>query len=144
MRVGLVNGVFDLFHDGHRFMLREAAMQCDLLIVAVNHDKWVTQHKGEGRPFDYLEARMKHIRNFARQLPCIVSVIPFDGYEEGLIVHIHPDVVFKGYDHGAHHTPDKGHYLSGSAQVAKGIGCDIVHIGHLPGYSTTELAKHER
>lgn len=60
------------------------------------------------------------------------AAIPFDGFEEGLIVHIKPDVVFIGYDHSDDFT-------TGTAQLAKGIGCDIVKIGHLPGFSTTKL-----
>lgn len=126
MIIGFANGVFDLFHPGHRQFLTECRHHCEYLIVAVNSDAWVRQHKGEDRPVDELWKRMMHVRQLAE------AVIPFDGYEEGLIVHIKPDVMFRGYDHSV--DPYRG-----TAQVAKGIGCAIVQISHLPGHSTTEL-----
>ena len=138
MRVGFTNGCFDVFHEGHRHFLGQCRLHCSYLIVAVNTDEWIKAKKGDMRPYDNLWTRMMNVRAFAE------AVIPFDGYEEGLICHIQPDVVFKGYDHGQHATPDRGHYLSGSAQVAKGYGADIVHISHLPGYSTTMKANEAK
>jgi len=136
VKVGFANGCFDLFHQGHRHFLTQCRLHCGYLIVAVNSDESIRDRlkKGPDRPHDPLWTRMMYVRAFAE------AVIPFDGYEEGLLVHIKPAVFFRGYDHGSHHTPDRGHYTQGSAQVAKGIGCDIVHIGHLEGFSTTLAA----
>lgn len=131
MIVGFANGCFDLFHDGHRHFLTQCRLHCSYLIVAVNSDESVATRKGNGRPYDPLSTRMMHVRGIAE------AVVPFDGYEESLIVSIRPAVFFKGYDHGQHATPDRGYYLSGSAQVARGYGARIVHVPHLEGFSTT-------
>ena len=128
MIIGFTNGCFDLFHEGHRHFLSSCRKHCDYLIVSVNHDEWVKQHKGSDRPYDKLKQRMFHVRAYAE------AAIPFDGYEEGLIVHICPDVIFRGYDHPT--KPDRG-----TCQVANGIGCAIIQISHLPGYSTTSLIE---
>lgn len=125
MRIGFANGCFSLFHEGHRYFLTHCRKHCEYLIVAVNTDEYC-QAKHPGSPVEPLVQRMMHVRQLAE------AVIPFDGYEEGLIVHIRPDVVFRGYDHILDVS-------RGTCQVAKGVGCAIVQIEHLPGYSTTEL-----
>jgi D-beta-D-heptose 7-phosphate kinase/D-beta-D-heptose 1-phosphate adenosyltransferase len=126
MLIGFANGVFDLFHSGHKHFLMRCSQQCQYLIVAVNSDESVKRLKGDTRPVHTYAQRMHNIARYCD------AVIPFDGYEEGLIVHIRPQVLFKGYDH--HFDPTRG-----SAQVAKGIGCAIVQINELPGYSTTRI-----
>lgn len=119
---------FDLFHPGHQHFLEQAGALCDYLIVAVNSDASVKRLKGENRPLQPIEARIANVMLFAD------AVIPFDGYEQGLIVHIKPEVVFRGYDHSIDTT-------MGTAQLAQGCGCDIVQIGHLPGWSTTQCVR---
>lgn len=128
MIVGFTNGCFDLFHEGHRHFLTQCRRHCDYLIVAVNSDAWCKERKGEGRPVDGIWARMMHVRQIAE------AVFPFDGYEEGLLVHIRPHVFFKGYDHALGGTP----YGRGSAQIAAGIGAQVVRISQLEGFSTTQ------
>jgi rfaE bifunctional protein nucleotidyltransferase chain/domain len=130
-RIGFANGVFDLLHLGHIHFLRQCLHQCDYLIVAVNSDVSVKRLKGLSRPRETLQQRMTALR------PYVDAVIPFDGYEEGLIVHIKPQIFFRGSDHSIDVT-------AGSPQVANGIGCAIVQISHLPGYSTTGLINEAK
>lgn len=138
MKIGFANGCFDLFHEGHRFFLTECRRHCDYLVVAVNSDEWVRRTKGSQRPHETLFKRMIHVRAFAE------AVIPFEGRQDALILEIRPDVVFMGYDHGmvdavsvqayAQRTPG---WKDGSPLwVAK-----VVHVGHLPGFSTTLAAQ---
>src|SRR5216117_3236548 len=49
-RIVFANGCFDVLHVGHIRYLREAKLQGDVLIVALNNDASVRRLKGEGRP----------------------------------------------------------------------------------------------
>lgn len=139
MRVGLINGCFDTFHDGHYHALREAAKNCDYLIVAVNTDWSVKYLKGAGRPIDPLSTR---ILNIQRSM-LADAVIPFDGDKDKLIMSIKPHVYFVGYDHTA---PTKlGWYArdwKNNRTQGQGAGfADVIQLSHLPGYSTTAIVS---
>lgn len=126
MKIGFCCGCFDLFHEGHYHFLASAAQHCDYLIVAVNSDESVAKLKGPARPRQAWALRAEEVME-----TCLVdAVIPSDGYEEGLIVHIRPQVLIRGYDQPVDIT-------RGIAQVANGIGCEIIHISHLEGHSTS-------
>ena len=43
---GMVGGVFDLAHFGHFNMLRQASEICDEVVLVLNSDKSVLEHKG--------------------------------------------------------------------------------------------------
>lgn len=138
MRVGFANGCFDLFHDGHVHFLTVCRRHCDYLIVAVNSDAYCRRVKGVTRPYDPLQQRMAHVRGLAE------AVFPFEGREEKLIMEIRPDVVFKGHDHApglvrfAARKPGWKYLTADPWWIAP-----VVHIGHLPGFSTTLLASAE-
>ena len=59
MRVGFVNGCFDLLHVGHIEMLEYAKSMCDHLVVAVDTDQRVRQSKGPTRPFNNVDDRQR-------------------------------------------------------------------------------------
>lgn len=65
MRVGLANGCFDLFHEGHGRFLWEAKKYCDWLIVGVNTDESIRRLKGPSRPYDSLHHRMNEVSRYA-------------------------------------------------------------------------------
>jgi len=131
MKIGFTNGCFDLFHEGHRHFLRQAAQQCDYLIVAVNSDRYCRNVKGEGRPYRPLRRRIADVRNYI-DLMTDSAVIPFEGNESRLLAEMRPDVVFKGGDH------------SPGVHLIQPPGTDspiqVVHIDRVPGISTTLIA----
>lgn len=59
-KIGLCHGGFDLLHPGHIRHFESAKRLCDVLIVSVTADEFVTDRKGSGRPifFDKLRAYM--------------------------------------------------------------------------------------
>ena len=59
--VGLVTGCFDILHQGHMMMLRQAQKKCDHLIVAIETDKRVRQAKGKRRPLFSQEERQRRL-----------------------------------------------------------------------------------
>lgn len=129
MRLGLANGCFDRFHDGHRHYLNEAKRQCDYLIAAVNSDASVKRLKGQTRPFDSLHKRLQNVHLYAH------AAIPFEGNVDTLIMQIRPHVLFKGYDHSV--TDFLAMRQVGWKEHGLWDRVDVVQIGELPGYSTT-------
>lgn len=96
LTVGFTNGCFDLVHPGHVSLLRQAAEQCDRLIVALNTDASVSRLKGPSRPIQPLEAR-------ARVMAAIKGVDAVVAFDEetplALIEALKPDVLIKGADY---------------------------------------------
>ena len=123
MRIGLCTGVFDVFHRGHQHFLVACMARCDRLIIAVNHDRWVSQRKGEGRPMDSLAIRMEAVEEFCGQR---ASVIPFNGESVRLADAIEPDMRFLGYD-----------------QVIEGT-IPTYRVDELEGFSSTSIANTRR
>jgi len=58
-KIVYTQGVYDLFHVGHKRYL-EAAKSCgDILVVGVDTDELTRQRKGPNRPFDHLDDRLE-------------------------------------------------------------------------------------
>lgn len=50
MKIGLVQGTYDLLHVGHSRYLEEAKRPVDILVVGVDSDEKTKQKKGKNRP----------------------------------------------------------------------------------------------
>ncbi len=130
MKIGLTVGCFDLFHRGHRHLLRHCVEQCTLLIVAVNNDESVKRLKGPQRPHNNRVKRMADVRDEyfniqqLRMRTALVVVIPFDGDDEVLVAAIKPDVVFRGHD-----------------QSERPSAVPVIRVSHFPGFSTSLSAS---
>lgn len=109
--IAFTNGVFDILHEGHIAILSKAAAMADILIVGVNSDTSVKRLKGENRPINNEQSRMKI-------LSALIMVDAVVLFEEDtpldLIIKIHPDVLIKGGDYtietivGAKEVQDAG------------------------------------
>lgn len=131
MRIGLYNGCFDVFHDGHRHALAQALRQCDHLIVAVNSDASVRRLKGECRPVDALHIRLRNANNYAH------AVIPFEGRVDELVMQIRPHILFVGYDHSA--PTVMAMRKPGWKTHALWDRVRLIQLTELPGFSTTRI-----
>lgn len=56
-----INGSFDLLHAGHLYMLYEASLQGDVLIVGLNSDLSIQTYKSPQRPIIPLQHRIEHL-----------------------------------------------------------------------------------
>lgn len=63
MKIGFTVGVWDLFHEGHKNILKEAKTHCDYLVVGIMNDYWVRVQKGHQRPAQSLENRWLSLKN---------------------------------------------------------------------------------
>jgi D-beta-D-heptose 7-phosphate kinase/D-beta-D-heptose 1-phosphate adenosyltransferase len=122
------NGVFDILHTGHLELLRQAKELGNKLIVGINSDASVKRLKGNNRPINNVDQRVKQIS----MLPWVNEVHVFDQdtpYE--LIKYIQPNIIVKGGDY----------------TVNTVVGHDLAEVHLIPtveGYSTTNIIENSK
>tara|TARA_X000000950_G_scaffold289542_1_gene415253 strand:+ start:6459 stop:7439 length:981 start_codon:yes stop_codon:yes gene_type:complete len=67
-KIGAISGSFDGYHKGHRYALRYCSERVDFLFVLINSDQSVKTYKGNQRPFNDLDKRIKSIDNDFKNL----------------------------------------------------------------------------
>ncbi len=122
-KIVFTNGCFDLLHDGHIQLIKEAKEQGDILVVGLNSDASVKRLKGNERPIQNQEDRISALL----ELEEVDEVIVFkEDTPKQLIAELTPDVLVKGADYknkeviGAKHVIANGgrlHY----ARLLKGF-----------------------
>jgi D-beta-D-heptose 7-phosphate kinase/D-beta-D-heptose 1-phosphate adenosyltransferase len=127
-KIVFTNGVFDLLHPGHIRSLSDAALEGDILVVAVNGDDSVKKLKGDSRPV-YNETDRSLI--LASLLITDAVIIFHEDTPFELINAIRPDVLVKGGDY----TVDQ---VVGAKEVSSWGGRVVIH-PILEGYSTSSL-----
>ena len=123
------NGCFDLLHEGHLHLLKEAKKLGYILIVAVNDDASIKRLKGKERPIETLAIRMKKLA----ELSIVDYVISF--FEDtplSLIQQLKPTILVKGGDYTIENIV--GHNL-----VEK-----VAIIPLLDGFSTTKIIENNK
>ena len=96
LKIGIVNGCFDIIHSGHLHLFEKAKLFCDKLIILINSDKSVKKLKGNNRPIIRLNERIK----FLNMIKCIDQIISFDEDTPVMMIKkIIPDILFKGSDY---------------------------------------------
>ncbi len=128
VRVGFTNGCFDLIHPGHIHILRQAAEQCDKLIVALNSDASVRRLKGPARPVQNQEARAEVM---AALEPADVVLIFDEDTPLAIIQAIEPDVLVKGADYREDQVV--------GADLVKSYGGKVVLATLIADQSTSQL-----
>ena len=129
-RIVFTNGCFDILHSGHIKCLEESKDEKDFLIVGLNSDGFVRNLKGNKRPINSLNDRMKVLSS----LTVVDAVIAFDEKTPiNLIKKIKPDVISKGGDY-------KKEEVVGY-EFLKTYGGEVKIIGLLSGKSTSSIIK---
>ncbi len=124
--VGFVNGAFDLLHEGHRWLLQVARANCDWLLVGVNSDASVKLRKGESRPVQTAEARLRALYDVCG----IDAGLVFDANDPGEILQaLKPDFYFLGSDY-------RGQSIPGAEFCGQ-----VLFVERLPGISTTSIVN---
>jgi len=128
--VVMTNGCFDILHPGHVSYLESARALGDVLVVALNSDSSVRTLKGEGRPVNPLESRLRMLG----ALSCVDLVTAFDEETpESLISRVLPSILVKGGDYTAEQ-------IAGGVQVQESGGTVMV-LDFLEGHSTSTLIE---
>lgn len=90
----LVNGVFDLLHEGHLELIKFAKTQGEKLVVAIDADERVRQNKGKDRPVNNENIRKKLLESNK----FVDEVVIFNSKEQlkELYNTLSPNVIVKG------------------------------------------------
>ena len=131
--VALANGCFDLLHVGHVRLLRAAAREAEILVVALNSDARVRATKGAERPVVPLEERMEVVSALAG----VDWVTSFDEpTADELLRTLRPDVHVKGTDWKEEEVPER--------EVVLAYGGRIAILGDPKTHASSDLAKKMR
>ena len=125
--IGYTCGVFDLFHVGHLNLLERCKEMCDILIVGVCDDKYVTEIKKK-QPV-YSEDQRVRIINALK----VVDTAELVSIEETNDKKFKFDVLFSGDD-----WKGSERYLKTEKQFAE-YGASIEYLPYTKGISTTQI-----
>jgi rfaE bifunctional protein nucleotidyltransferase chain/domain len=131
-RIVFTNGCFDVLHGGHIRLLRDAAAQGDVLVVAINGDASVARLKGASRPVFPARERAEVLS--ALEMVDFVCVFGQDTPLDA-ILKLRPDVLVKGADWEGE--------VVGREEV-EGWGGRVVMVPLVPGRSTTDVLDRVR
>ena len=126
--IGFTNGCFDLFHEGHLYLIKEAKKKCDFLIIGLNSDESVKTLKGESRPIENQEQRVK---NLSKMKEVDAIVIFNTETPENIIKDLNPDILIKGGDY------NKTDIVGSKFVIENGGSVEVIDL--LPGFSTTKI-----
>ena len=126
----MTNGCFDILHAGHVTYLEQASELGDRLLVAVNVDETVRRLKGEDRPVNKVENRMRMLA----ALRCVDWVVAFTEDEPTrLICDLAPDILVKGGDNDADKIP--------GGDCVREAGGQVMVLTYVDGISTTKIIE---
>ncbi len=131
--IALANGLFDIVHVGHLRYLEAAALEADILVVAVNSDRSARELKGPGRPVVPEAERAELLAAFR----CVNHVVVFDEPTVAAVLEsLRPDVHCKGTDYSPDTVPER--------DVAKRLGIRIAIVGDPKQHATREMLDRIR
>lgn len=97
VKIGTVNGTYDLLHDGHVDAINFAYINCDQLIILINSDKSVRLYKGPSRP---IENALKRAKNIEELFPSSLIYVFDELNPLNILEKIKPSIHFIGPDWG--------------------------------------------
>lgn len=130
-KIGFICGFFDILHDGHVDILRQAKAQCDYLIVAVGTDEFMRVRKGRESVLSF-EQRVEIVRSI-RYVDQVVPEINLDKIEAFNKYKF--DIMFAGNDHEFEPT-----YIETVRQL-KRLGVDTIYIPREHEVSSTAIRE---
>jgi D-beta-D-heptose 7-phosphate kinase/D-beta-D-heptose 1-phosphate adenosyltransferase len=129
-RIIMTNGCFDILHAGHITYLEQASALGDRLLVAVNVDETVSRLKGDDRPVNNLENRMRMLA----ALRCVDWVVAFSEDEPTrLICEVSPEILVKGGDNDVDKIP--------GGNCVREAGGKVMVLSYVDGISTTKIIE---
>jgi rfaE bifunctional protein nucleotidyltransferase chain/domain len=134
LTVGLCHGGFDLLHPGHLTHFESAKKKCDLLVVSVTSDRFVSVRKGGGRP-----VFPEKLRAYAVAALAWVDYVVVTEFKKGVEVinALKPSFYIKGPDMIGKMTPG----IISEREAISRVGGKMVYTKD-PKLSTTEIIRY--
>lgn len=131
MIVGYTCGVYDIFHEGHVEILKNAKSMCDKLIVGLTTDELVC-YKGKYPIMSF--SQRKSVLESVKYVDLVVPQHTHDKFESWLRLKF--DILFVGDDW--YNSPQWNTYET----KLKEYGVKVIYFPYTRGISTTLLKKH--
>ena len=129
LTIATLNGSFDLLHAGHLFIIHQASLQADRLIVALNSDASIQKYKNALRPIIPLQYRLEMIS----ALEFVSYVTWFEETDPcALIEKIRPDVHVNGQEYGENCI---------EAAAVKACGARLHLVQRIPSLATSAVIE---
>ena len=125
-KIVFTNGCFDIIHHGHIHVFEFSKKQGDILVVGLNSDSSIKRLKGDERPINNIDLRIKVIESI-RSVDYVI-VFEEDTPIE-IITQLQPDILVKGGDYSIDS-------IIGKDLVKETILCPLV-----PDISSTSIIK---
>lgn len=131
--IGYTQGTYDMFHEGHLNLLRNAKAKCRHLIVGVNSDALVQRYKNK-TPVINEKCRMEIIK----ELRCVDDVVLCDSLDKvSMWKSLRFNAIFIGDDW-------KGNDRWRQTEIdLTPLGAKVVYLKHTDGVSSTLLRTKE-
>tara|TARA_R110000824_G_scaffold398622_1_gene602872 strand:- start:408 stop:797 length:390 start_codon:yes stop_codon:yes gene_type:complete len=129
MKTVWVNGCFDVLHRGHIELFKFAKSFGKRLVVGIDSDQRVREHKGTSRPFNTQKDR-KFLLEAIKFIDTVV-IFKDDSELSGLIELFKPDVMVVGSDW-------RGKKIVGGQYAKK-----IEYFERIDNYSTTQILERK-
>ncbi len=131
--IGYTQGTYDMFHEGHLNLLRNAKAKCKRLIVGVNSDALVQRYKNK-TPVINEKCRMEIIK----ELRCVDDVVLCDSLDKVSVWKtLRFNAIFIGDD-----WKGNDRWRQTEIDLAP-LGAKVVYLKHTDGISSTLLRTKE-
>ena len=129
LTLATLNGSFDLLHAGHLYIIHQAHLQADRLLVALNSDASIQKYKSSDRPIVSLQCRLEMMA----ALEFVDYVTWFEETDpRALLSKIKPDVHVNGSEYGENCI---------EAEVVRSHGGRLHLVDRIPSLSTSAIIE---
>lgn len=124
-----LNGSFDLLHAGHLYIIHQASLQADALLVALNSDASIQTYKSKNRPIIPLAYRLEMMA----ALEFVDYVTWFEETDPcAFISRVKPDVHVNGAEYGTDCI---------EAETVRSVGGRLHLVHRIPSLSTSAIVE---
>jgi rfaE bifunctional protein nucleotidyltransferase chain/domain len=129
LTLATLNGSFDLLHAGHLYIIHQASLQADRLLVALNSDASIQKYKSPDRPIVPLQYRLEMMA----ALEFVDYVTWFEETDpRAILSKIKPDVHVNGAEYGENCI---------EAEVVRSNGGRLHLVQRIPTLSTSAIVE---